>query len=106
MSKLADGCLMPFIRQRPFNKIADPKKLPRDIFVSGWNTAPLSVDLDLALRGRRSQFQAGISVLDKITEGYVHLSYSENSVSESFIGLDNVKSHTCLLYTSPSPRDS
>ena len=94
MSKLTDGCLMPFIRQRPFNKIADPKKLPRDIFISGWNTAPLSVDLDLALRGRRSQFQAGISVLDKITEGDVHLSYSENSVSESFIGLDNVVSHT------------
>ena len=94
MSRLVDGCLMPFIRQRPFNKIADPKNPPRDIFISGWNTAPLSVNLDLALRGRRSQFQAGVSVLDKISKGNVHLSYYENSVSETLIDLDNVVSHT------------
>ncbi len=94
MPLLINGCLTPFIRQRPFNKIADPKNLPRDIFVSGWNTAPLSVNLDLALRGRRSQFQAGVTILDKITKGNVHLSYDENSVSESLIGLENAVSHT------------
>ena len=94
LSKLIDGCLMPFIRQRPYNKIADPKIPPRDIFISGWNTAPLSVDLDLALRGRRPQFQAGVSILNKITKGNVHLSYHENSVSESLIDLNDVISHT------------
>ena len=94
MSNLVSGCLMPFIRQRPFNKIADPKNQPRDIFISGWNTAPLSVNLDLGLRGRRSQFQAGVSVLDKITKGNVHLSYYENSVSETLIDLEDVVSHT------------
>ena len=36
--------LFPMIRQRPFNKIADPKDKPRDIFISAVNTAPLSVD--------------------------------------------------------------
>jgi len=94
MSKLSTGGLVPFIRQRPFNKIADPTNPPRDIFISGWNTAPLSVNLDLALRGRRSQFQAGVSILNKITNGNVHLSYYEDSVSETLIGLDDVVSHT------------
>ena len=67
LSIMIDNCLFPFIRQRPFNNIADPQKTPRDIFVSGWNTAPLSVNLDLALRGRRTQFQAGIKILDKLS---------------------------------------
>ena len=79
---------------KDLNKIADPTNPPRDIFISGWNTAPLSVNLDLALRGRRSQFQAGVSILNKITKGNVHLSYYEDSVSETLIGLDNVVGHT------------
>ena len=52
LSALLKGNIFPFIRQRPFNKVSDPETVPRDIFISGWNTAPLSVNLDLALRGR------------------------------------------------------
>ena len=94
LSVMIDNCLFPFIRQRPFNKIADPQKTPRDIFVSGWNTAPLSVNLDLALRGRRTQFQAGVKILDKLTSGHVHLSHNENTVSDSLLNLENVFSHS------------
>ena len=94
LSAMIDNCLFPFIRQRPFNKIADPQKTPRDIFVSGWNTAPLSVNLDLALRGRRTQFQAGIKILDKLTNGRVHLSHNENTVSDSLLNLENVVTHS------------
>ena len=112
---MKSGCLFSLIRQRPFNNVANPNQLPRDIFISGWNTAPLSVDLDLALRGRRSQFQAGIKVLNKLTKGAVHLSYYENTLSETLLDIEDAISHSltgqtvtncCLLYTSPSPRDA
>ncbi|MEE8437535.1 MAG: NADH:ubiquinone reductase (Na(+)-transporting) subunit A, partial [Candidatus Neomarinimicrobiota bacterium] len=94
------GNLWPLIRQRPFNKLANPMDKPRDIFISGWNTAPLSVNLDLALRGKLVQFQAGIDVLKQLTEGKVHLSIEENTVSETFM---NVKGVEINRFTGPHP---
>ncbi len=45
LSHILNSNLFPLIRQRPFNKVADPSIEPRDIFISGYNTAPLAVDL-------------------------------------------------------------
>tara|TARA_B110000014_G_C20100958_1_gene577928 strand:- start:312 stop:1664 length:1353 start_codon:yes stop_codon:yes gene_type:complete len=100
LSALLKGNIFPFIRQRPFNKVSDPETVPRDIFISGWNTAPLSVNLDLALRGRLSQFQAGIDILKKLTNGDVHLSYNENTVSDTLLDVKGVKAHT---FNGPHP---
>ena len=58
LKTLLDGNIFPFIRQRPYNKVADPKDIPRDIFISGWNTAPLAVNVDVALRRRLAPLQA------------------------------------------------
>lgn len=91
---LKKGSLFPFIRQRPYNNIADPRTSPRDIFISGWNTAPITVDLDVALRRRLTPFQAGINALKKLTDGDVHLSYSENTVSDTLLEVNNVKKHS------------
>ena len=78
----------------------DPEVAPRDIFISGWNTAPLSVNLDLALRRRLSQFQAGINVLKKFTTGKVHLSYNENTISDTLLNVNGVEAHT---FSGPHP---
>jgi len=94
LSTLLGGNMFPFIRQRPFNKVANPADTPRDIFISGWNTAPLSVNLDVALRRRLSQFQTGINVLQKLTDGHVHLSMNENTVSDTLIETSGAKVHT------------
>ncbi len=40
--QLLDGGVWPYIRQRPFTKIANPEDKPRDIFVSAMDTAPLA----------------------------------------------------------------
>lgn len=93
------GNLWPLIRQRPFNKLANPLDKPRDIFISGWNTAPLAVNLDLALRGKLVQFQAGIDALRQLTEGKVHLSLEESTVSEIL----NVKGVEINRFTGPHP---
>ncbi len=100
LSVLLKGNIFPFIRQRPFNKVPDPEVAPRDIFISGWNTAPLSVNLDLALRRRLSQFQAGINVLKKFTTGKVHLSYNENTISDTLLNVNGVEAHT---FSGPHP---
>ncbi|NJO86672.1 MAG: NADH:ubiquinone reductase (Na(+)-transporting) subunit A [Lewinella sp.] len=76
-SELVDFLLQsgvwPFIRQRPYNVVADANVIPRDIFISTFDTAPLAPDLALAVAGRAEAFQKGLDVLNRLTDGVVYL---------------------------------
>lgn len=69
---LASGCWS-FIKQRPYDVIANPEVAPKAIFVSGYTTAPLAADLDFTLRGKEAELQAAVTALSKLTEGSVHI---------------------------------
>ena len=88
---LATG-LWPFIKQRPFDLIADPKQTPKAIFVSGLNTGPLNTDLDFVLKGSEDKLQAALSALKKLTPGSVHVTVAskKNSV---FSTLEDIELH-------------
>lgn len=75
---LESGCWS-FIKQRPYDVIANPEKEIRDIFISGFSTAPLAVDVAFALQGKKADFQTGIDALAKLTNGKVHLSVQDKS---------------------------
>ena len=77
--------VFPFIVQRPYGIVANPNDIPRDIFISGFDTAPLAPDIDFALTGEGESFQAGINVLSKLTNGKVHLSLPHNISATSVI---------------------
>ena len=77
---LSSGC-WPFIKQRPYDVIANPNQTPKAIFVSGYTTAPLAADLDFTLQGKETQLQAAITALSKLTEGSVHVSIGKNGNS-------------------------
>lgn len=66
--------LWPTLVQRPYGIIADPGVTPRDIFISGFDSAPLGVDYGVILKDQEKAFAAGISALKKLTSGQVHLS--------------------------------
>ena len=88
--------MWPIIRQRPFNKIADPNDNPRAIFISGFNSAPLSVNLDFALRYKQSVFQAGLDVLNQLSVGGVHLTFEADTNCETLTSARNVNLHTVI----------
>lgn len=69
---LASGC-WPFIKQRPYDVIANPESTPKGIFISGFNTAPLAADVAFVLHDQQEDFQKGIHVLSKLAPK-VHLS--------------------------------
>ena len=77
---LASGC-WPFIKQRPYDVIANPSNAPKAIFVSAYASAPLTADLDFALQGKNAELQAAIIALGKLTEGEVHVSVARNGNS-------------------------
>ncbi len=59
--------------QRPYNIIPEPTAVPRDIFISTFDTAPLAPDNNLVVAGQEGAFQKGIDVLNHLTTGHVYL---------------------------------
>ena len=92
--QIMEANLWPIIRQRPFKKIADPNDTPMAIFVSGFNSAPLTVNLDFALRYKQSVFQAGLNVLNQLSNGNVHLTFEVDTNCETLTAARNVNLHT------------
>jgi Na+-transporting NADH:ubiquinone oxidoreductase subunit A len=88
---LTSGC-WPFIKQRPYDVIADPKKSPKAIFISGYASAPLVADLDFTLKGKENEIQEALSALGKLTDGKVHVSI-EKSGNSPLRGLLGVTLH-------------
>jgi Na+-transporting NADH:ubiquinone oxidoreductase subunit A len=77
---LASGC-WPFIKQRPYDVIANPEVAPKAIFISGYTTAPLAADLDFTLKGKEAELQAAVTALSKLTEGLVHIGIGNDGSS-------------------------
>ena len=92
ISSLCNAGLWPFIKQRPYDVIANPEETPRDIFISGFNTAPLGADMDYVLHGREAGFQKGLDALSKLTGGKVFLSvHAKRTASDVLKGAKNVE---------------
>lgn len=77
---LESGC-WPFIKQRPYDIVANPEDTPKAIFISGMATAPLAADVEFILEKRKEDFQAGIDAISKLTTGKTHLSVDKRSAS-------------------------
>lgn len=80
-----------YIKQRPYDVIANPDKAPKAVFVSGFDSAPLAPDYEYVLQGRSEDLQAGINALGKLTSGKVHLGLKAGQKSALFHSLKNVE---------------
>ena len=86
---LISGCWT-YLRQRPYGVIADPNILPKAIFISTIDKAPLGVDYDFILKSRIDDFQLGINVLKKMIGGDIFLGIDKNYPG-FFENIKNVK---------------
>ena len=92
-SIISKSNLWHLIRQRPFNRVANPQDTPRDVFISAYNTAPLAPDLGLILKGQKDVLQAGINMLKGLTDGSVNVSISKKNTIDELHSLDNCQTH-------------
>ena len=82
----------PFIRQKPYDIIANPTDMPKAIFISAFNSAPLAIDIDFALYGMDELFQTGLDYIVKLTNGKTHLNIDGNTnPSKVFKGAKGVE---------------
>lgn len=89
---LESGC-WPFIKQRPYDVIADPAVAPKAIFVSALASGPLAADYDFTLKGKENFLQAAVTALSKLTEGKLYLAIGGADVSP-FSGLKDISLHS------------
>lgn len=93
---LMENGAWPLFQQRPFNVVPAPGDVPRDIFVSTFDTAPLAPDGSLVVAGKEAAFQKGLDVLNRLTTGQVYLGLnakSSEAPSAAFTEAAGVEKH-------------
>ncbi|MFL0063169.1 Na(+)-translocating NADH-quinone reductase subunit A [Tenacibaculum maritimum] len=86
------GC-WPFVKQRPYDVIANPNQAPKAIFISAYASAPLAPDYDYTLKGKEAELQTAINVLGKLTEGKVHVSIAKDATLSPLATVKGVELH-------------
>ena len=92
LDNLLKSGVWPFIRQRPYDIVANPMDTPKAIHVTAFDSAPLAPDYGFIAHGEGAVLQAGLDALTKLTEGTVHLNITGNAnADEAFSGAKNVQ---------------
>jgi Na+-transporting NADH:ubiquinone oxidoreductase subunit A len=99
VNRLLESGAWPYLRQRPYDVIANPQETPKAIFISGFDSAPLAPDMDFVLTGQEAAFKTGIEVLKKLAP-VVHLGISNEAASKLYNSLQGVQIHQ---FSGPHP---
>lgn len=85
--------LWPFIKQRPYGCLANPKDTPKSIFISGFDSNPLGTDYEFIFHEEVESIQLAIDALGTLTDGKVFFGLPAKT-SSIFQSLKNVELNT------------
>lgn len=88
-----------FLNQRPYDVPADADDTPKAIYISAYDTAPLSACYEVILKDKVENFQTGINALTKLTDGKVYLGVDKQSASF----LKDIENVELILVSGPHP---
>ena len=90
--QLLKSGLWPSVRQRPYHIVADPADVPKAVFISGFDTAPLAPDYNFIMdNSPAGLFQTGINAISRLTDGKINLVLNGNTEPSSVLRqVDNV----------------
>ena len=95
---LLESGLFAFIRQRPFDIVANPQDTPKGIFISLFSKMPLAQNFAFAVKGREHYLQSGITALSKIAP--VSVGITPEMVSTP---LGHLKNAEAYVFDGPNP---
>ncbi|MCM1093563.1 MAG: Na(+)-translocating NADH-quinone reductase subunit A [Lachnospiraceae bacterium] len=87
---LLDSGLWAWLRQRPYNVIPEPGVTPRDIFVTGFDSAPLAPDYEMLLKGYKEELDAAVKLLNMLTSGKIYIGIRGGSCLTEIEGTETV----------------
>lgn len=94
ISKLQMAGLFAHIRMRPCNVLADPKRIPNRIFIKAIESAPFVPSAEKQVEGYEKEFQMGLMVLSKLTQGSIHLVYRKDTDCRAFNEAQYAEKHS------------
>ena len=68
---LLNSGLWTALRTRPYSKVPAPDSVPHSIFVTAMDTNPLAANPEVIINQYREDFEHGLTVISKLTEGKV-----------------------------------
>lgn len=95
---LLESGMFAFIKQRPYDVVADPTVAPRAIFVSAFDSNPLAPEFEVALKGEEANFQTGLDALAKIAKTYLSVGANQKAAA-----LTQAKNVTVTVFDGPHP---
>lgn len=95
--QLQQAGLWAYVKQRPYDVIANPSVTPKAIFVSAFDTAPLAPNNDFVIGNQMTDFQTGIDVLAKIAPVQLGIRAGKKTP------FSTVKNATITEYAGPHP---
>ncbi len=72
-AQLLSSGLWTALRTRPFSKAPQPGTIPAAIFVTAMDTNPLAADPQPIILAHRQMFDAGLTLLSRLTDGKIHV---------------------------------
>ncbi|MDR2009168.1 MAG: Na(+)-translocating NADH-quinone reductase subunit A [Bacteroidales bacterium] len=97
---LASGA-WPLIKQRPYGIVANPNDKPRDIFISFFDSAPLTADFDFILKDKKEQINTALKALKNFTGSKLFLNFKKDSKLVDII--DNKGDYEINYFDGPHP---
>ena len=96
---LLQAGMFAFIRQRPYDVIADPTVTPKAIFISAFDSNPLAPDFEFVLKGEEANFQTGLDALSRMAKTYLRYQCKTKSQPHS----SQAKNVTLTAFDGPNP---
>jgi len=87
------GGVWPYLRARPFEKIAQADQSPKSIFINCMDTAPLANDPNFSLKDTDQAFAAGVAAMRVLCET-VHIAVRHEQPHAGFVSVQGAKVHT------------
>lgn len=87
-STMLESGLFGFIKERPYDVVANPNSKPKAIFVSGFDSNPLAGSFEFKLKGDEANFQTGLNALAKLAKTYLSLSIDQKA--PALVNAENV----------------
>lgn len=94
---LMNSGLWALMRQRPYDIVPDPAAVPRDIFVTAFDSAPLAATLLASPADAKEALQKGIDALRLLTPGKVYVGIRPDS------GFPELRGAVTVAFSGPHP---
>ncbi len=85
-------------KTRPYSKVPQTGEVPSSIFVTAMDTNPLAADASVIIEKSQDDFNAGLEIITKLTDGKVHVCHAPKAVKQA--NIENVKYHD---FSGPHP---